>query len=846
MSDKDNREAGTPAHEQLTTVGEAAGEHSQTTELSLVQEKILDSINDAIFVIDLETYTIILANEEAQTIFGHDTTGKKCYTILRGYNAPCEYCTYDQAARSPESESCTRWEFHNPVVGKDFLLTDKHITWPGGRTLKVESARDITEQKDREQDQRILSECKSIFLELKDITAIMKNVLELLIKLKDVQRVYFFKNYQDPEAGTCMQQILENVEAGIQPQISNESLQGLPYGEKFANLLETLQRREPYSRTASTMDENERSILLEAQQIRSVLIHPVFMRDKLWGFLGFDNCEQEHQWSAGQRNILATVSDYIGRKLVEDKLAKSNDLLKLIEENSPDPVWFIDFTGDELKFKYLSPSIQKLRGIYSSEIVEGGTSFEDLYPPESVRLIKKTLQEELERDNRPGVDPERHRILKLELLKNDGNTIPVEVTCRFSRDEEGNITGVTGSTRDISEREQAQQREKDLQERLRQAERLETMGRLAGGVAHDFNNLLTVIQSAAQFILEETAEADSVHTDAQDIMQAGKSAAELTSQLLAFGRQQTLETELIDVGEKIMRLNREMLRRLIPEDVNINIVVPKEDYYIWIDSNQLERILINLVKNASDAMPDGGNVTIQISKTAIDPYNPSLPPGQYAQISVADNGPGMEPHILDKIFEPFFTTKARGKGTGLGLASVYGTVKQSGGSINVTSTPGKGTKFTMLYPLVPEVEIHKGQKSENKIERNHSGSIVLIEDEPAVLKATNRVLERSGYTVYAFGSPLEALKFFQGDSEKKEISPDNIDAILCDIKMPDMNGPVLVEKIRALYPDIAVIFMTGYAYDDHALDHGQETIIQKPYSFNIITETLQRIIKAPQ
>ena len=348
--------------------------------------------------------------------------------------------------------------------------------------------------------------------------------------------------------------------------------------------------------------------------------------------------------------------------------------------------------------------------------------------------------------------------------------------------------------------------QKALETKFAQSQKMQAVGQLAGGVAHDFNNLLTVIIGNSELLLMRHQASDPSFRDINDIRQNAIRAANLVRQLLAFSRQQTMQPRAIDLGIGISELG-ELLRRLLPEGVALKIERDGEVWPIHADEAQLNNAIINLVVNARDAMPKGGSVTIRIANETIVEAtmvgSANMPAGDYVRIEVSDSGVGIPDEYIGKIFDPFFTTKPVGEGTGLGLATVYGIVKQSGGFIAVESNVGRGTRFCIYLPR------HYGQvetRGEIAPVRDVTGheTILLVEDEDAVRSFAARALKQRGYQVIEAASGEEALEAVKG-------RPNDIQLIVTDVVMPNMDGPTLVRAVRRLRPDIQVIFMSGYA-----------------------------------
>jgi PAS domain S-box-containing protein len=396
--------------------------------------------------------------------------------------------------------------------------------------------------------------------------------------------------------------------------------------------------------------------------------------------------------------------------------------------------------------------------------------------------------------------------------------------------------GVLSVTSDVTER-------KHLEEQLRQSQKMEAVGRLAGGVAHDFNNLLMVMSGAADLGLERLAEGHPTRAELVQITDAAQRGASLTRQLLVFSRRQVIEPRLLDVNAVIGNV-RDMLQRLVGEDVRIVQVTDSAPASVLADGGQLEQILMNLAANARDAMPRGGTLTIRTARVSVgdghERSSPSVPPGTYVSLTVSDTGVGMDASIKAHLFEPFFTTKPTGEGTGLGLAAVYGIVQQSDGHIVVSSEPGQGTTVTMLLPFVedtsvPDLPVFKPVRLPGGTE-----TILVVEDESMVRDLVVRILQRNGYEVIGAGSLKEALTEIQSRQA-------GIDLLLTDVVMPVDSGPKVAERLRKYFPDLPVLYMSGYtdaALGVYGVLNPGISLLQKPFSSAQLLTNVREMLDA--
>jgi PAS domain S-box-containing protein len=392
------------------------------------------------------------------------------------------------------------------------------------------------------------------------------------------------------------------------------------------------------------------------------------------------------------------------------------------------------------------------------------------------------------------------------------------------RDQAGRIVKWFGSNTDITDR-------KRLEEELRQAQKMEAVGRLVGGIAHDFNNLLTIIGGYSDILLCKLASRDPLGQYVRDIKKASGRAASLTRQLLAFSRRQVLEPKVLSLNDSILAMDR-MLRRLIGEHIELTLALSPNLGPVMADPGQIEQVIMNLALNARDAMPDGGRLTITTANAAFDQADvgkpPGLPPGAYAQLIVADTGQGMDKATLAHLFEPFFTTKGVGKGIGLGLATVYGIAAQSNGAIWAASEPGQGATFTVCLPQTTQ-EVAQTTEPSVLLEATPrlprgSKTILLAEDEDAVRALTRDVLEEEGYQVLEARNGVEALTL-----AAQHTGP--IHLLLTDVVMPQMGGQALADRLAADRPGIKVLYMSGYIEDPNlqrGILYAQAAFLPKP------------------
>ena len=403
----------------------------------------------------------------------------------------------------------------------------------------------------------------------------------------------------------------------------------------------------------------------------------------------------------------------------------------------------------------------------------------------------------------------------------DGSVHYISAVGHTSFDEAGAPVRGVGIALDVTER-------RSLEDQFRQAQKMEAVGQLAGGIAHDFNNMLTAILGNAEFLLDDLSTDDPRHADVDEIVKAGRRAAGLTHQLLAFSRKQMLAPQVIRLGDAVRDLSP-MLRRLLGETIDVRIVV-SEQGQVTADLGQMQQVLMNLALNARDAMESGGHLTIETADLLMDDAyarrHQTMQPGAYVMLAVSDTGRGMDARIKKRIFEPFFTTKPKGEGTGLGLATVYGIVKQSGGHIWVYSEVGHGTAFKVYLPRTSEADEPREAPSVDPHRLEGTETILLVEDEEAVREFVHKALSRRGYIVHALSSPRRAVEF-------AEAHRGTIHLILSDVILPDMIGPAMTALLARPHPEARVLYMSGYtdgAIAHHGVLDPDVAFLQKPFT----------------
>lgn len=515
------------------------------------------------------------------------------------------------------------------------------------------------------------------------------------------------------------------------------------------------------------------------------------------------------------------ITDMTERKWAEEALRQSEERYRELFENANDIIYTMDLAGNITSLNRMG---ERITGYSRAEVLKMNLS--QIVTPEHRDLARQMIE------GRTG--GEGAAAYQLEIVSKDRHRVMLEVSTRLVY-QRGNPVGVQGIARDITER-------KKLEDELRQLQKMDAVGKLAGGVAHDFNNIMTAVVGYADLTLLRLSKDDPLRSKVQEIKKAGERAAALTQQLLAFSRKQILQPKVLDLNTLISDSTK-MLRPLIGEDIELVAVLDPALGRVKADPGQIEQVIMNLALNARDAMPRGGRLTIETANVVLDEecahQHVSVQPGPCVMLAVSDTGSGMDIEAQSHIFEPFFTTKQKGKGTGLGLSTVYGIVKQSGGNIWVYSELGKGTAFKIYLPRIEEAAEKVATRPSLGEIASGSETILLVEDEEMVRKLIGETLQMQGYQVLEAAGAGEALLI----SEKYE-GP--IHLMVTDVVMPLMSGRELAIKLGPIRPATKVIYMSGYT-EDTVVHHGVlepgVDFIQKPFSPDALARKVREVLE---
>ncbi len=526
-------------------------------------------------------------------------------------------------------------------------------------------------------------------------------------------------------------------------------------------------------------------------------------------------------------SVLRTRNEH---RRAEQALIASEERFKRLVQNSNDIIATLD---ENFVYASVSGPAGNLLGYQPEELV-GMSGFDSIHP-DDIMTARSAFYEGLKRPNAV------HR-LEYRFRHKSGTWIYLEAV-GTNRLDDTSVQGIILNIRDMSERKKGETERDKLQNQLQQAMKMEAVGRLAGGIAHDFNNLLTIVTGNVELAKLTLKPSDAMARHLDEIANASQSAASLTRQLLSFSRRQIIEPRVVDLNALVDNLQK-MLVRLIGENIVLRTVLDKNCHAVFVDPGQFEQVIVNLVVNARDAMPNGGSLLIETANRELDQdycvRHPSIQPGKYVMLAVSDTGHGMGEEVRLRLFEPFFTTKPKGQGTGLGLATIFGAVSQAGGSIEAYSEINQGSTFTIYLPRsgdLPEASAATGHSAASPT--GHE-TVLLVEDDKGVRDLTLRMLQRLGYQVLIATDGSEALDLADGFDGR-------IDLLMTDIVLPDANGRELAERILEARPEAEVLFTSGYT-DNVVVHHGiidkHLNFIGKPYSLQALARKLREVLES--
>ncbi len=509
-------------------------------------------------------------------------------------------------------------------------------------------------------------------------------------------------------------------------------------------------------------------------------------------------------------------------------LLKSEEKYRTLVEQLPAAIYILE-VGPPRRTTFVSPQIESFLGFPRDGWLGESKLWRDQIHPED-RAAIRDMWAEHDRTGQPFS-------LEYRMLSLDGNAQWFRNEGMYLNDADGRPATIHGVLLDVTDRKRAEEALRESEEKLQQAQKMEALGRLSGGVAHDFNNLLTTILGYGR-LLQDQIEDDAIRADVNEIIHAGERAEDLTRRLLAFGHKQVAELLPLDLNDVVFDMDR-LLRRTLGNDIELVTLLGEGLGYIHVDEGQLSQIILNLAVNARNAMPTGGKLSLRTSRVALDSAfcadRPDLKPGPYVLLEITDSGCGIQSDLKDRIFEPFFTTRRKGEGTGLGLSIVYGIVRQCAGHIELESQVDQGTCFRIYFPIIDGTPARNEVRETETLPKG-SETILLVEDEPAVRRLAVRLLEELGYQVVEARHGGDALRRFD-EAEGR------IDLVLADVVMPHLGGPELVQELALRVPEIRVLFTTGYARQPYVKLKGRQyPILMKPYSRESLARSVRRVL----
>ncbi len=573
-----------------------------------------------------------------------------------------------------------------------------------------------------------------------------------------------------------------------------------------------------------TLIKTVKEVLAEATPTKSSK-HPITESDEI----DYLNRHNEALFRKLEKKVAQLKEEIQERYRIEKELQESTAMLRIAGKMIKLGAWSVNLENNTVHWSENVSAIHEVEPGYCPTVEEGIAFYAPIWRDKIAELFYACAQ------NGTPYDEE------MQIITAKGKLVWVRTAGEAIRDESGKIVKVQGAFQDITNRKKEEEERQCLQKQLLESQKLESIGRLAGGVAHDFNNMLSVIINYADFALQMTKDQDVLNSYIDEIKKAGVKAATLTHQLLAFSRKQIVEPKIINLNESVSDMQN-MLRRLLGEHIEISVQLQENLGTVRFDPGQIDQVLVNLAVNSRDAMPEGGRLVIETQNVVLDEYyvdqHAETTPGNYVMLAVTDSGCGISPSDKEKIFEPFFSTKAKGKGTGLGLSIVYGIVKQCGGNIFVYSEPGCGTAFKIYLPRIDDFPESANKYRRSSIPVGGGETILVVEDEDAVRTITERMLLAAGYNVYSFSSGKEALSFCESAKCK-------FDLLLTDVVMPKMSGRDLAECVVELCPAIKVLYMSGYT-DNAIVNNGVLTpgtcFISKPFSLHNLQRKLRDVL----
>jgi PAS domain S-box-containing protein len=735
---------------------------------------------DGLMYVCSQDYRIEYMNERFIERTGYNPTGEICYKTLHDLDSVCSWCVN----RRVFNGETVRWEVQSPKDERWYSVANTPMYHADGSISKMAMIHDITERKQAEEALRESEE------RYRRITEAVTDYI-FTVRVENGRPVETF------HGAAC------------------EAVTGYT-SEEFSY--------DPSLWIRMVSEEDHDVVREQAERILSghdpqPIEHGIIRKDGLLRWVS--NTPVPHY--DGQGNLISydgLIRDITERKRAEEALRESEERYRTVLEANPDPVAVCDMEGEIL---YLNPAFERVFRWTLEERL--GKTMNPFVPEENWPETRMMIDKVLAGESFSGVETRRYT--------KEGQLIPVSVSGAVYRDKNGKPIGSVISLRDISE-------QKKLEAQLQHAQKMEAVGTLAGGIAHEFNNLLQAVQGYAELLLLRSTKGEASYRELQGIVRAAKRGGELTQQLLTFSRKVESNLCPVDLNLEVEKATR-LLERTIPKMIEIELRLSKALRPVNADPDQIEQILVNLAVNAKDAMRDGGKLAIATEDTILDEEycrrHTEAKPGQYVLLTVSDTGHGMEKDTLKRIFEPFFTTKGLGEGTGIGLAIVYGIVKNHGGHITCSSEPGAGTTFKIYLPAI-EQEVQTEKEIEPELHVGGTETILLVDDEQYILKLGEQILSSFGYTVLTALDGESALELYRNEQG-------DIDLVILDLIMPGMSGRECLAGLRKINPRAKVVIASGYSDTgpmQEAIEAGAKSFIGKPYEMKQLLQVAREVL----
>ena len=573
-------------------------------------------------------------------------------------------------------------------------------------------------------------------------------------------------------------------------------------------------------------------------RITRMLSSPVFVNDKVVALICVGNKQTNYNDSDVRQLHLMMDGMWkiLNGKKAQIQLKQSEERYRLLADNATDTIWIMQYP--DLKLRYISPSIQTLLGYTPEAFLE--FELKDYLTEDSLKQVPVIIAEELGEISDDETESKGLKGAELELIKKDGSTIWIEISAGFLKNDQGEPDGILGISRDISDRKRADEERKKLEQHLDQARKMEAIGILAGGIAHDFNNILSGQMGFTDLALHEAKDNETLKRYLNQVTSASLRARDLVRQILTFSRESEVEKQPITINP-VIKESLKFIRASLPASIEIQRDLRIEQGRVFGDATQIYQVLMGLFTNAAHAMKDhGGVLDIVLDRVKLEGaqtgFLGKISAGEFIELVISDTGCGIHKKYLDRIFEPFFTTKARGEGTGMGLATVYGIVKEMDGGISVYSEVGVGTTFRILLPAYDQAE--PVQIDTNTELKTGQGNILVVDDEEAIAESSCDILKILGYSTVMEIDSLKAVEHVKNN-------PEHYDLVLTDMTMPHLDGFGLAKQIKKINPDISIVLATGFCHSltkEKCRDAGIEDMVMKPMTAGELSSVVEKAI----